>query len=447
MSKAALYLRVSLDPTGQGLAVERQREACLRIATFRGWDIVGEYVDNSISASDLKKSRPGYERLIRDYEGGLFDALVCWDLDRLTRRPRQLEDWIDRAEGRGLQLVTANGEADLSTDGGRMYARIKAAVARGEMERKSARRVSANQQRAAKGLAPSGVRLTGYSTDGQRLVPDEAAVVARMFSKFAEGESLRGLCAQLTADGVTTRHGRAWSPSSVRSILTNPRYAGRVVYQGEVIGDEAAYPAIIDADTFDQVNRRLADPSRRHQVSTDRKHLGSGLYRCGVCDGVIRAWSGRRYRCVNGCLARSGAVIDEYVITQVEQLLSGPQLADLLGTSDDSATAELSRQAADLHLRLRRVEADYDDDLIDGRRYQVKRAKIIAELEAVDRRRASLRTGPTSILAADRPVEAFREASLMIRREVVDWAVQVRLRPGRHGTRRFNPDSVVITLR
>ena len=64
----------------------------------------------------------------------------------------------------------------------------------------------------------------------------------------------------------------------------------------------------------------------------------------------------------------------------------------LLGTSDDSATAELSRQAADLHLRLRRVEADYDDDLIDGRRYQVKRAKIIAELEAVDRRRASLRT-------------------------------------------------------
>ena len=55
-----------------------------------------------------------------------------------------------------------------------------------------------------------------------------------------------------------------------------------------------------------------------------------------------------------------------------------------------------------------------------------KPAKIIAELEAVDRRRASLRTGPTSILAADRPVEAFREASLMIRREVVDWAVQVR---------------------
>ncbi|WP_267888213.1 recombinase family protein [Mycobacterium ostraviense] len=50
----------------------------------------------------------------------MFDALVVWDLDRLTSQPRQLEDWIDAAEGRGLALITTNGEADLTTDGGRM---------------------------------------------------------------------------------------------------------------------------------------------------------------------------------------------------------------------------------------------------------------------------------------------------------------------------------------
>ena len=50
--------------------------------------------------------------MVQDYDAGLFDALVCWDLDRLTRQPRQLEDWIERAEERGLVITTANGEAE-----------------------------------------------------------------------------------------------------------------------------------------------------------------------------------------------------------------------------------------------------------------------------------------------------------------------------------------------
>ncbi len=112
MTRAAVYLRISQDHTGEGLAVERQREDALRLAKDRRWKVASEYVDNSISASDSRKVRPGYDALCRDFEAGLWDALIVYDLDRLTRQPRQLEDWIDAAEGRGLQLVTANGEAD-----------------------------------------------------------------------------------------------------------------------------------------------------------------------------------------------------------------------------------------------------------------------------------------------------------------------------------------------
>src|SRR3954447_18056439 len=116
--RAAIYLRQSLDATGEQLAVQRQRADCERIAAERGWVVIGEYVDNSISASDKRKMRPGYYRLVDDYAAGLFDAVVCYDLDRLTRQPRQLEDWIDAATDRGLRLVTANGEADLSPERG-----------------------------------------------------------------------------------------------------------------------------------------------------------------------------------------------------------------------------------------------------------------------------------------------------------------------------------------
>src|ERR1700761_4646285 len=118
--KAVVYLRQSLDRAGDELAVNRQREDCLRIARERGWTITAEYVDNSVSASDRWVSRPSYDEMVRDYQQGGFTTIICWDLDRLTRQPRQLEDWIEAAESRGLAIVTANGEADLSTDGGRM---------------------------------------------------------------------------------------------------------------------------------------------------------------------------------------------------------------------------------------------------------------------------------------------------------------------------------------
>src|SRR5664280_3914608 len=111
---------------------------------------------------------------------------MCIRDSRLTRQPRQLEDWIDAAEDHGLLLTTANGEADLSTDGGRLVARIKASVARAEVERKSARQIRAAAQRADRGKPPSGARLRGY-TDGGLIVADEALVVRSMFTRFSAG--------------------------------------------------------------------------------------------------------------------------------------------------------------------------------------------------------------------------------------------------------------------
>lgn len=66
---------------------------------------------------------------------------------------------------------------------------------------------------------------------------DEAAAERQMFGRFHAGDSLRGVVAWLTAQGVPTRSGRPWNPSSVRTILTKPRYAGRVVYRGQYRGE------------------------------------------------------------------------------------------------------------------------------------------------------------------------------------------------------------------
>lgn len=64
--RAALYLRMSLDTTGEGLGIDRQRAECEQVAKAKGWEIVGEYTDKSFSASKAKVVRPGYEQLRAD---------------------------------------------------------------------------------------------------------------------------------------------------------------------------------------------------------------------------------------------------------------------------------------------------------------------------------------------------------------------------------------------
>ena len=97
--KCAMYLRQSLDKTGEALAISRQRDACLALVAEKDWEPV-EYADNDISAS-TGKPRPAYTQLLADIESGAIGAVVCRDLDRLHRRPVELEDDF----GRGTQPV------------------------------------------------------------------------------------------------------------------------------------------------------------------------------------------------------------------------------------------------------------------------------------------------------------------------------------------------------
>jgi site-specific DNA recombinase len=408
---------------------------------------VGEYVDNSMSASSKTTVRPRYDEMVADFAAGVFDALICWDLDRLTRQPRQLEDWVDAAEERGLLLVTANGEADLSTDGGRMFARIKIAVARAEIERKSARRRSANAQRAENGVPNSGAQLTGYRTRKgvTKVVPAEADVIGKVFRRFAAGDSIRSLVQWLNSpEGLPTRFGRPWIPSTVRGILTNPKYAGRMVYQGQVVPAAGKWEAIVEDDLFDAVQEKLADPRRRKQTGTDRKYLGSGLYLCGICDKPVTG--GPRYQCRDAHSTRSQGPVDAYVEAVIRERLGRPDLIDLLPVEQDDQAKRAGAELARIRRRLETIEADYDRGDIDGRRYAIATEKAAAELSKAQA--ASARSGASrslALLMSDDPVQAYDDAPLMLKRAMLDLLCTVRLYPAPRGRKAFDPDTVIVT--
>lgn len=497
--RAAIYLRISQDRELDGLAIERQREDCERLLKQRGWEAAETYVDQSVSATDRTRIRPAYDRMVSDYAAGRFAALVCWDLDRLTRQPRQLEDWIERAEENGLHLVTANGEADLSTDGGRMYARIKAAVARAEVERKGARQSRAQRQRAERGRPGKGVRPLGYRLDGT-VIQHEAEAVVAIYRSFASGGSLRAIAAALSGEtrddldasvpplprfrrtlmlernsaraeqGLPPRpvpEDGPWAPSTVLGILRNPRYIGVATYtpkemqrdgnrrrswRAAILRQDSGEPIrgdwepIVSEATWWTVQERLDDPARvTNRVGTHRRHLGSGLFLCCMCGKRVRA-HGQRYRC-EGHIMRSREHVDFYVIETVRARLARPDLAMLLPSHDGPRAKDIAGEIEAQRGRIARAQADYDTELIEARDLMRVRTRAEAAIAVLEGERITLgaRASTSPVLEAADPVVAFDNADLATRRAVIETLCEVRLGPAPRGRKTFDPATVRIT--
>ncbi|SDM01572.1 Site-specific DNA recombinase [Geodermatophilus siccatus] len=451
--RVGVYLRQSLDRDGSGLAVARQREDCLKLCADRGWDSV-EYVDNDTSASS-GRLRPAYARMLADVEAGHLDGVVAWDLDRLHRRPVELEHFIDLADRHRLALATVGGDADLSTDNGRLFARIKGAVARGEIERKSARQKRANRQRADLGMPPpGGRRAVGYEPGGRVLREREAALIRDGYRDVLAGSSLRAVAARWNAAGFTTAVGGAWRPDGVRYVLRNPRNAALVVHCGEEVR-HGAWPPIVPEATYRAAVALLDDPTRRTTPDTSRRYLLSGLARCHCGAAVLtgRTQHGQRtYRCSRsrGHLSRGAQPIDDLVIAVVVERLSRRDAADLFAAPHSSSNATALREdAAALRARLDELADLFADGKITAAQLTRGTERAQQSLEAVQARLAD--AGRVSVLgellAAGDVRAVWDGLDLDRRRAVVDALLIVSLLPPGRGARHLDPATVQIHWR
>jgi site-specific DNA recombinase len=448
-----VYLRQSMDREGTGLAVARQREDCLKLCSDRGWEPI-EYVDNDTSATGTRPRR-AYQRLLADVSAGRIEAVVAWDLDRLHRRPVELEHFIDLADRRRLALATVGGDADLSTDNGRLFARIKGAVARGEIERKSARQKRANLQRAELGKPPpGGRRAVGYEPGGVEVRESEARCIREGYRQLLAGASLRGIAARWNDAGFTTAARGAWRPDAVRYTLRNPRNAAIVVHQGEQIGP-GAWPAIVPEHTYRAAVALLDDPSRRTTPSNARRYLLPGLARCQCGAAVVtgRTQHGQRtYRCGQnrGHLSRGAEPVDELVVALVVGRLSKPDAADLMMVPDDGDdgfdVGALREEATALRTRLGELSDLFADGEITAAQLSRGTERARHTLQAVEQRLAD--AGRVSVLgelvAAGDVQAVWDDLDLDQQRAVIAALMVVTLLPPGRGARVFRPETVQV---
>lgn len=452
-TRAAIYLRISLDRTGDAAGVTRQRNACRKIAKDRGWTVVEEYVDNSRSAFAKNVRRPAYDRMVADYKAGRFTAMTVWDLDRLTRQPRQLEDWIDAAEDKGLVIVTVDGGTDLGTETGRQFARIKAAIARGEIEHKSKRQKAANDQRAEQGKPSTGRTSFGYAKGGMDVVESEAQIFRGAVSLLLEGRSVRSIVRWMNDQGARTSAGNPWKPTEVRRLLANPRHAGLRVHRGEVVG-AGQWPPIIDEDTHRAVVALLSDPSRSPK-GRPRVYLLSGVARCGACgDKPVSRVYGRTekrgpiYVCeTSPHIGRRIEAVDDYVSAVIVARLSRPDALDLFARADTSdRLAHLQAEERTLAARLDGLAEAFAVGEIDRRQLAAGTSRLRARLDALASEMPGLMSTPalSALVGPGDVAERWDGLATETRRLIIDSLVTVTLHPPGRGARKFDPDTVAI---
>ncbi|GAC1332374.1 MAG: recombinase family protein [Mycobacteriales bacterium] len=463
---AAVYARISSDPNDTALGVSRQIADCVALAERRGWTVGQVFTDNDVSASS-GKPRPQYESMMAALGTGRLGALVVWDVDRLTRTPRELEDVVDLAEQRGVQLASVGGEIDLATPQGRLTARIKGDVAKHESEQ-LARRVRATMAQRAEAGAPHGRMAYGwrreqcYDDQGRRmgsrdvLHPAQAEIIRRAAAAVLAGESLRAIAAGLNARGEITVNGKRWTPTTLRLILLRERNVAQRVHRGQVIG-RGDWDPVLDEDTYRRVVAILTDPARRTSPpSSAIKYLLSGLARCGVCDGPMRVLvagnDGRQrdtYTCQRGYhVRRSRPDLDELVTGVVLARLARPDAVAVLARADDGQAQEASDKAAGIRARLDTAADSFAGGDIDAAQLARITAKLRPQLDQWLQVARAASTAPDLLdLAGSDIADRWDGLPLGRKRAVIDLLLDIRVDrvTCRGGGAGFDPDTIRLT--
>lgn len=362
--RAAVYVRISDDRNSDGDGVGRQEADCRALADRLGWDVGQVFPENDTSAFKRRKVqlpdgttamrvvRPVFRQMLDQLAAGALDALIAYDLDRIARDPRDLEDLVDVVETRQIPARAVTGSLDLSTDAGVTMARVLVAMAN-KSSRDTARRVVRKQQQLAETgqYAGGGIRAFGYEKDGVTVREAEAAVVRRIAADVLAGRSLSGIARDLEDEGVPTVRGGAWNVRSVHAVITKPRNVAKRLYRGQIVGD-AAWPAILDLDTWQRACIALSERGRGGN-NTLTRWLTRVLI-CSKCGRGLTAKFGEKvpvYWCATptgGCggIAVSAPTAERTVEAILLGYLERPDVLRSIDSATSTAAADKARAEA-----------------------------------------------------------------------------------------------------
>lgn len=396
--KVAIYARVSTtNQAEEGYSIDGQIDSLEKYCEAMGWDVYNKYIDAGFSGGSLK--RPEMANLINDVKKGLFDTVLVYKLDRLSRNVRDTLYLIkDVFNINKIDFVSIQENIDTSSAMGTLFLTLLSAIAEFEREQIKERMQLGKLGRAKAGKSMMWGR-TSYGYDYQKetgsltINPAQSLVVKYIFERYLAGRSITKL-----RDDLNEKYPKeiSWNYRAVRGILSNPVYCGYNQYKGQLFPGE--HEPIISEDVYKRTQEELKIRQRIAAEKTNprpfqAKYMLSGLAQCGYCHAPLKLIMGGirkdgtrfiRYECYqrhprktagvtvynNNQKCHSGAydkdALEQYIITEISKLQHDQSYIEQLFSVKANTIDRYSyqKQIEELTRKLSRLNDLYIDDRI-----------------------------------------------------------------------------------
>lgn len=419
MNKVALYVRVSTtSQLEEGYSIEEQKAKLESYCDIKDWHVYKVYTDGGFSGSTTE--RPALEQLIKDAQSKLFDTVLVYKLDRLSRSQKDtlylIEDIFLK---NNIEFVSLLENFDTSTPFGRAVIGLLSVFAQLEREQIKERMQLGKLGRAKSGKSMMWSKTSygyNYNKDTGTMTVNEyeALAVKEIFTSYLAGMSITKL-----RDKINEEYPKqpAWSYRTIRGILANPVYCGLNQYKGQTF--QGTHKPIISLDDFEQTQRELAKRQQTaKELSNPRpfqaKYMLSGLAQCGYCHAPLKVILGqkrkdgtrfKRYECYQRHPRKTRGVtvyndnkkcdsgyydmelLEHYVLTRIAQLQNDPDKIQELFSDDTSPAVDrqaIQKQIDSLTLKLSKLNDLYLDDRITLDELRAKSSDFIKQRTALE---------------------------------------------------------------
>lgn len=492
MERGILYGRASRDPRGGGTSVTKQLERGRDFAERDGVKVVAEIRDDNRSASRGSRERAGFVEVRRLIESAKADLLILWEVSRSSRDLEEFMGLVNACSDNGIEIAVSGTRYDPAKVDDWLPLVFQGVMAEAEARRIKQRNIDSVETNALRGTPhgriPYGFRRvydpstgvlvnqTPFDEHNPACLSAEAQVLADAAEALLRGVTLRQICRELNARGVATPRKprkktlaedpmgvvKTWEPSTLRQLLLNPTIAGRRVHRGEDIGP-ASWDPILDYGTWLRLRSYLKNPARL-TVSNPRgptpRHLLSGIARCGECGARVKAAINRSripraYVCrAEGCMKVTATAdrVDERVVAVLMALFQRPDFQRALTEAHhrregtESRGPDVASLIAEREVELDAVEKLREDGELTLRAYAAETKRIEQAIEQLRGRQAASVASPAlrRLLTADTLQDAWDEADLMDKREVVKLLLDITIKRAEIRGRSFDARRVVV---
>jgi DNA invertase Pin-like site-specific DNA recombinase len=309
--RVATYARVSTDEDEQLNSYEAQVSYYTQhIKNNPKWEFVEVYADEAVSGTSTKR-RKDFNRMFADALAGKIDLILTKSISRFARNTVDTLTTVRQLKEKGVEVYFEKENIYTMDSKGEILITIMSSLAQEESRSISENVTWGQRRRMAEGKInmPYG-RFLGYQRGADNvpeIVESEAAVVRQIYTAFLEGYTYREIARQLTEQGIPTPGGKQeWASTTIRSILTNEKYAGNAILQKQFTVDfltkktkvnegevpqyfvENSHPAIVSPEIFEEIQGEI-----QRRKSYGKQLSGSGLFfakiHCGECNNFYGA--------------------------------------------------------------------------------------------------------------------------------------------------------------